>query len=225
MMNLKCSGVRGTMFARVMLVSATLLVTLPAQAQEVNIHGLSDGRAVASVGPGKPKVLRPGDTLTEGIKLIRADSLSATFFIHGKKQSFTMGQNIAVSATTSSAAEVTLIADAAGHFFAEGTINGGSIRFLVDTGASKVFLSAQDARRLGIDYLKGQAAYSETAGGTIRVYRVKLDTVRIGEVSVSNVDAVVSEKDPMSFALLGMSFLNRMRMDRDGDQLTLTKRF
>jgi aspartyl protease family protein len=49
--------------------------------------------------------------------------------------------------------------------------------------------------------------------------------VKVGDVTAANVDAVVSEQEDMPFALLGMSFLNRMRMDRDGDRLTLTKRF
>ena len=208
-----------------MALSAALLLAVPARAQQVNIHGLSEGMAVASLAQGRPKVLRPGDSLVEGIKLIKADSSSATFLVHGEKRTLSMGQNIAVATGVSGAARMTLIADGTGHFFAEGNINGGSVKFLVDTGATSVFLSAQDARRLGINYLKGQLGYSDTAGGTIRVYRVKLDTVKIGDISASNVDAVVSEQEHMPFALLGMSFLNRMRMDRDGDQLTLTKRF
>ncbi|MFN0315367.1 MAG: TIGR02281 family clan AA aspartic protease [Burkholderiales bacterium] len=211
----------GTLCA--MAISVALIA--PAAAQEVHIHGLSEGMAVASLAKGKPKVLRPGDSLAEGIKLVKADSSSATFLVHGEKKILGMGQNIAMMAESSGAAQVTLTADMSGHFIAEGSINGGSIRFLVDTGATTIFLSAGDARRLGINYLKGRPGFSDTANGTVRIYWVKLDTVKIGEVTLSNVDAVVSEHEQMPFALLGMSFLNRMRMDRDGDRLTLTKRF
>ncbi|MSQ58605.1 MAG: TIGR02281 family clan AA aspartic protease [Betaproteobacteria bacterium] len=214
-------ALRGAMAA--MTISAVPLA--PAAAQEVTIHGLSEGMAVASMAKGKPKVLRPGDSLAEGIKLVKSGPASATFLVNGEKKTFNMGHNISVATTGSGATQVTLTSDTSGHFIAEGSINGGSIRFLVDTGATTIFLSAADARRLGINYLKGRPGFSETAGGTIRIYWVKLDTVKIGEVSASNVDAVVSEQEQMPFALLGMSFLNRMRMDRDGDRLTLTKRF
>lgn len=201
------------------------LLATEARADEIKVFGLSEGKAVVSLANGKLKVLRPGDTLSEGIKLHSADRDAAVFLVQGKKKTFSIGQDVAVSAQESHTPRITLTADSSGHFFANGSINGGSIQFLVDTGATKVFLGASDARRLGINYLKGRLGYSSTAGGTIRVYQVKLDTVRIGELTAANVDAVVSEKDDSPFALLGMSFLNRMKMDRDGDQLTLTKRF
>ena len=106
-----------------------------------------------------------------------------------------------------------------------GSINGGSLRFLVDTGATLVALPAAEARRLGINYLQGQRGQVQTANGATVAYRVKLDTVRIGDIEVNNVDAVVSEGDTMGITLLGMSFLNRMEMKRDGQSMTLTKRY
>ncbi len=213
------------MLTRIIFALVAMLLAKSVVANQITIYGLSDGKAVVSHAGGKLKVLRPGDTLAEGIKLHSADKASAVFLIHGRKQHFTLGQNISVSSAPSQAPRLSITADSSGHFFAQGTINGGAIRFLVDTGATKVFLGASDARRLGINYLKGTIGYSSTAGGTIRVYHVSLDTVQIGDLSAAGVQAVVSEKDDTPFALLGMSFLNRMRMDRDGDQLTLTKRF
>jgi len=106
-----------------------------------------------------------------------------------------------------------------------GSINGGSVRFLVDTGATLVTLPASEARRLGIDYLRGRRGQMQTANGVAAVYRVTLDSVRIGDIEVNGVDAVVSEGGAMSMSLLGMSFLNRMEMRRDGQNMTLTKRF
>jgi aspartyl protease family protein len=120
---------------------------------------------------------------------------------------------------------VTLGADPRGHFVTMGSINGGSVRFLVDTGATLVALPAAEARRLGINYLQGQRGQVQTANGAAVAYRVKLDTVRIGDIEVNNVDAVVSEGDTMGVTLLGMSFLNRMEMKRDGQSMTLTKRY
>ena len=65
----------------------------------------------------------------------------------------------------------------------------------------------------------------DTANGTATAYRVKLDSVRVGDIAVNNVDAVVLEGSQMPVALLGMSFLNRMEMKRDGQTMMLTKRF
>jgi aspartyl protease family protein len=64
----------------------------------------------------------------------------------------------------------------------------------------------------------------ETANGDVLGYRLKLDVVRVGDISLNNVDAVILEGNSLSRALLGMSFLNRVDMRREGAILTLTKR-
>jgi aspartyl protease family protein len=120
---------------------------------------------------------------------------------------------------------VMLSADGLGHFATNGQVNGLPMRFAVDTGATFISLPAREASRLGIDYRAGQKAVMETANGDAFAYRVKLDTVRVGDVTVNNVDAVVMEGDSLPVALLGMSFLNRMDMHRDGQIMTLTKRY
>ena len=104
-------------------------------------------------------------------------------------------------------------------------MNGVSLRFLVDTGASSVVLSSADARRAGVSYLAGTRVLTQTANGVVPVYTVKLDTLRVGDITLNNVDAAVIEGDKLPIALLGMSFLNRMEMKRDGMTLTLIRRF
>jgi aspartyl protease family protein len=86
-------------------------------------------------------------------------------------------------------------------------------------------LSTSEAKRLGVNYLAGARGYSSTANGIIPLYRVTLDTVRIGDITVGNVEAAVLEGSGLDIALLGMSFLKRMQMKRDGDTLTLVKRY
>jgi aspartyl protease family protein len=135
------------------------------------------------------------------------------------------GARLAASATVSGARSVVLAADSRGHFFTTGAINGGSVRFLVDTGASFVSIGSGDAKRLGIDYLKGERSFTSTANGVVPTYRVKLDEVRLGDVTLNNVDAMVHTDNALQFVLLGMSFLNRMEMRRDGEKLVLTKRY
>ena len=99
------------------------------------------------------------------------------------------------------------------------------IRFTVDTGATLVALPFREARRLGLDYRKGQPVAMSTANGSAFGYRVKLDTVRLGEVTVNGVDAVIMDGEGLPEALLGMSFLKRMDIRREGEIMTLTKRY
>jgi aspartyl protease family protein len=120
---------------------------------------------------------------------------------------------------------VTLAADSNGHFTAEGQVNGARIRFLVDTGATLVTLSATEAQRLGIDFRHGEQTVSQTANGKVLVYRVRLESVAVGPMTLTSVDAVVYDSPGLDVALLGMSFLNRTEMHREGTNLTLTKRY
>jgi len=105
-------------------------------------------------------------------------------------------------------------------------VNGAHVRFVVDTGATTVLIPGPDADRLGLDYRnKGQMGHISTANGTATAYRVVLDSVTIGGITAYNVEAVVAEGSGLDVALLGMSFLNRTEMRRDGAYMTLTKRY
>jgi aspartyl protease family protein len=208
------------------LLAALLLASLPCTGQEqtLNVVGLSEGRAVIIDAKGKPKVFREGDSLPNGARLVRATPESALVELNGKRSTLKMGTHVAAAAPATGAARATLTADALGHFETIGTINGATVRFLVDTGASMISMSVVDARRIGIDYLKGQKGFSNTANGVAPVYRVKLDTVKVGDIALNGVDGLVHEAG-MPFVLLGMSFLNRLEMNRQGDTLTLVKRY
>ena len=107
---------------------------------------------------------------------------------------------------------------------ADGQINGGAVRFVVDTGATAIALPAGDASRLGIDYRKGQVGVTQTANGQAPAYLVRLNTVRIGGIELHNVEAIVIEQG-LPVALLGNSFLNRVEMRREGATMTLTRRY
>jgi aspartyl protease family protein len=192
--------------------------------QDIEIVGLSQGRAVIVGTNGKPKVYRDGDTLPNGARLIKATPESALFEIDGKRHRLTMGNHVSTATPASGAARVTLVADERGHFVTLGTINGASMRFLVDTGATMISMGVGDARRIGLDYLNGERGVTRTANGVARVYKVRLDTVKVGDITLNGVDALVHDTD-LPWALLGMSFLNRLEMNRQGDNLTLVKRY
>jgi aspartyl protease family protein len=105
---------------------------------------------------------------------------------------------------------VSFRADRAGHFRLDAAVNGSPIHFLVDTGASYVTLTPEDARAAGIR--PGDLRFSgrvATANGEVRVAPVNLREVRLDQLTLQDVDAIVVET-PLSISLLGMSFLKRL---------------
>jgi aspartyl protease family protein len=215
-----------TYMPRILTGLALFLAGAQALAADINIVALTAGKAVVVINKGKPVAMTAGQVSPEGVRLIGASSESATFEVGGKRQTLTMGQTISIGGGPVSAFRATLIADAGGHFVTTVVINGVSMRFMVDTGASLVTLSGDDAKRAGISFLTGQKAILQTANGTTPAYRVKLDTVRLGDITLNNVDGVVVEGNVMgNLGLLGLSFLNRLDMRREGSTMTLTKRF
>ena len=202
----------------------TILCSSTAYAVEIGVVGLFPGKAVLVVDGGTPKTYSVGSKVAESIKLSDANGSSATIDVNGKRQILAIGQYVSRATTGSDAGSTILQADSRGHFTALGQINGGTISLLVDTGASMIALPAAEAVRLGIDYKKGQLGAVNTANGRAPAYRIKLDSVRIGSIELNQVDALIQENG-LPIALLGMSFLNRMDMHRNGDKMTLTKRF
>ena len=190
----------------------------------MGLAGLFPGKALLSINGGSPQIVAVGGSTSEGVRVVSTDGNTATLEVDGKKRVLRVGQNVVAQPSNGGAQKIVLTADSAGHFMTTGNVNGTTVRFLVDTGASMVSLGASDARRVGIDASKGEQAIANTANGQAVVTRVKLDNVRVGEIVMNNVDALIHQQD-MPFALLGMSFLNRMEMQRDGDTMTLKKRY
>src|SRR5687768_14186871 len=199
---------------------ALALASLPAAAADVQMIGvIGDKAAVLSLDGGNPKTVKVGQTWN-GIKVIEVQGDHATVEIDGKPRLLQRGMHYRSGAGSSDRQSVTLAADPRGHFFTEGTVNGSHVRFLVDTGATVVALPAAEARRLGIDYRRGQPGFTNTAGGVVQVFRVRFDRVRLGDIELAGVDGVVIEQG-LDIALLGMSFLNRVEMKREGQTMTL----
>lgn len=211
------------LLSRYCMAPALLFFIFAAGAAEVTVVGLSANKAVVQIDGGAPRTLSIGQKTAEGVVLLSVDRGEAVFDIGGRRRSLKMGQQHATS-NASSAASVTLAADSRGHFIADGQINGGSVRFILDTGATVVSMSSAEAQRLRLNYRSGPTVLMNTANGTASAWRVKLDTVRVGDITLDNVEAVVMENQAMP-VLLGMSFLNRTNMRREGQLMTLTKRF
>jgi aspartyl protease family protein len=197
-----------------------------AAATDVALIGvIGEKAAVIALDGGEPKTVKLGQKWN-GITVLSIERGQATVEIEGKPRVLKLGQHYRSTASLapSGASKVTHAADGRGMFYAEGGINGLPVRFMVDTGATYVGMSAAEATRLGLDFRKGRPVMMQTANGRVMNYLVKLDRVRLGSIELNGVDGVVGEQD-MPFILLGMSFLNRLEMLRDGASMTLTRRF
>jgi aspartyl protease family protein len=206
------------------LLAATVTFAAHA-ANDVNVIGLFPGKAVITVNRGNPRTISVGEKTPDGILLVSTTQSSAVIEIDGVRQTYDLGQHFATAGPEGTQREsVTLSRDGNGHFMTEAQVNGGHIRFMVDTGATLVVLPMAEAQRLGIDYTKGRVGYSIVADGRrVTSYRVMLDSITVGEVTIYNVDASIQPGN--GIPLLGMSFLSRMEMRNEGQNLTLTRRY
>jgi aspartyl protease family protein len=217
---------------RKMKLRAVLLLFLFAPccaiAADIHVVALTAGKAVVKIDGGRAQTLTVGQVAPEGVKLISATSESAEFEVGGKRRTLAAGEGGAIATVAAAAGRtdsVTLTADARGHFVTTAVVNGTSLRFIVDTGATSVVLSGADAKRAGIHYANNPRSVSQTANGVVPVYAVKIDRLKLGDIEITNVDAVVMEGERLPIGLLGMSFLNRMEMRREGQTMVLIRRF
>lgn len=206
-----------------LLVLLVCLLPASGMAQDVGLAGIMGSKAMLMINGGEPQAVPVGQTV-DGVKVVSIQGDQATIEVGGKKRPLRVGQHAIGAGNGDGSDKIIMTADVQGHFYTTGNINGTSVRFLVDTGASMISLGATDARRIGLDFNRGQKGLSSTANGQVVVSKVQLDTVRIAGVTLHNVDAVIHQNE-MPIALLGMSFLNRMEMQRDGSTMTLKKRF
>ncbi|MEO6855908.1 MAG: retropepsin-like aspartic protease, partial [Rhodoferax sp.] len=105
-----------------------------------------------------------------------------------------------------------------------GKINGQAMQFVVDTGATAVSLGVNEAERMGINYKNGEQVRMSTANGNSVGWRVRLASVRIGDVELPGVEAIITPAS-MPYVLLGNSFLTQFQMTRINDQMVLERRY
>ena len=210
---------------RIASIAIGLLVSTGATALDVNVVGLFPNKAVVQIAGGALQTLSVGQKTRDDIILLSVERDGATFDIQGRRVALALGHTRTQTSPAAAANYALVPTDEQGNLVADGQVNGMPVRFAVDTGATFITLPAREASRLGLDYHKGQKTVMKTANGDVFAYRLKLDTVRVGDVAVDNVDAVIMEGNSLPIALLGMSFLNRMDISREGAMMTLTKRY
>jgi aspartyl protease family protein len=210
-----------------LVVAAQLLAAAAGAhaASSVMLTGTIGSRAILIVDGAPPKTVAIGETF-QGVKLVSLQAEQAVVELEGKRLSLRMDTPVSIGGGggTGNGSRIVLPADSRGHFMTQGAINGRAVTFMLDTGATSVAMSAADAQRIGLDYSKGQRVQMNTANGVASGYKLRLQAVRVGDVEVYDIDAIVSPQ-PMPFVLLGNSFINRFSMRRDADQMVLEKRY
>ncbi len=198
-------------------------VTL-ASAQSVSYSGHMGDKALLVID-GTPRTLAAGATQA-GVRLLSVNPDAAVIEVKGQRQTITLGgRPVSLGGANSAGggAQIVLTAGLGGHFVTVGSINGKAVEFLVDTGATTVAMGAADADRIGLKYKDGQRVRTGTANGTVDGYLTSLGVVRVGDVQVYNIEAIVLPVS-MPHILLGNSYLTRFQMKRENDHLTLDKR-
>ena len=198
-----------------------------ALAQSVALQGMLGAKALLIVNGSAPKTVGAGET-HQGVKVVSTSGDEAVVEVGGKRHTLRVGEAPASVGSTggeaSRGSRIVLTAGSGGHFLTQGAINGQAVRFMVDTGASLIGMGASDAERLGLNYKAGERGMVNTANGAVPAWKLKLGSVRVGDVEVFGVDALVSPQ-PMPYILLGNSFLTRFQMKRDNDQMVLDRRY
>ncbi len=198
-----------------------------AQAASLSFNGSLGSKAALLLIDGEPRTVRLGDSV-DGVRLIAIDDGRATVEVDGRRLTLLLGASpgrVGPGNTgVGQSRQIVLSSASGGHFVTAGSINGRSTEFLVDTGATSVSIAQSEAERLGLRFREGRRIMTQTANGTVPAHRLQLDSVRIGEVEVHNVEAVVVPGQ-MSHVLLGNSFLTRFQMRRENDLMTLELRY
>jgi aspartyl protease family protein len=205
-----------------------LSLICPVQAYAVDrvvVEALFPDKAMVSID-GVRRLLKLNKPSPEGVRLISADSNEAVLEVDGERRTYPLGGHITTQFSKPELMSAKVWRNQAGAYTTVGAINGRTVNFMVDTGATAVAMHANQAKRLGIPYkLEGNLIYVNTASGTAAAYDVTLDKVQVGDIILNNVRGFVVDSNGPSRVLLGMSFLNQVKMEDKGSVLLLQKRF
>ncbi len=210
---------------KIFLMSALFLAGMASQADvEIAVRGLMKNSAVVEIN-GKRRLLKVGKSSPEGVKLISANSKEAVLEVNGERHTMGISKQAGIKFTESAKNEFRIPRGNNGHFYTTGLINNKASNFVVDTGASSVALSEEEAKRLGIMYLNAPRIEVSTATSSDLGYSINLVSVTVGSITVFNVEAIVLPGRYPEVVLLGNSFLNKLDMQVDSGVLVLEAKY
>lgn len=212
-------------------LTACLLASI-AHSQEVKVLGLFGDRAFIKVDE-KSAVIRIGQS-HQNVQLKSITNQQAVLVIDSQEVPLALGQSFQSTPivveekkvpTEKPKASVTIYSNLAHQFIVSGVINGRIVSFLVDTGANSLSMSRKQAQRLGIDFrTKGKEGLSATANGNVKHWQLMLNSVKVGAITLSFVEATIRDSDDELPILLGMSFLSRVKLEQSGQKMVLTEK-
>lgn len=207
-----------------LLLALGLLSGPLAAAPVIELHAVLGSSAVLQVD-GVRRTLRVGQSTPEGVRLLALDAAAARVDVDGQTLDVPLGARAGGVIANAQTATVRIARGDGGMYLTTGTINGRTVDFLVDTGATTIAMNDATARGLGVDYRAGEKGLVETASGISEAYSVTLREVGVGSIRVPNVRAVVIQGPQPSRVLLGMSFLSRTKIEHAQDTLVLTRKY
>lgn len=194
-------------------------------ASDIQVMALFQDKAMVMVN-NKQYLLKIGEPSESGVNLIKATSKYAILEVDGKHSKYTLGNRVSSSYAQPKKKKTLIYRNPNGMFNTTGSINGQTVDFLIDTGASSVAISSNLAKRLGLQYrLSGTKTMVETASGVEKAYSMMLDRVKVGEIMLRNVSAIIIEGSEPSTPLLGMSYLGRLNIINEGQVMKLEEKF
>ena len=190
--------------------------------EKLNILGLFKDKAIIEIDC-KQRLLSVGKKSPEGVVLISANSKEAILEIEGEQNTYAIGAHIGGKFKKPTGGTISTIApDSNGMYWVNGSINGFEVSFVVDTEATLIAMNKHQAKRIGLNYkLEGRVSAANTASGVSKIYIIKLDKVKVGDIEIRDVKGAVHDTDFPKVILLGNSFLNRVNMKREGKILQL----
>ncbi len=216
----KCMKISGLCAALLLSVFSAQLFASP----EIIASGLFKDKALLTID-GKSRLLKVGASSPEGVKLLSSDSQQANILVEGQTLTLHLSERISTAFKKPKFSEVKIPRSRNGHYFTAGAINGRPAKFMVDTGATAIAMNINEARRLGIDLRQAKAGMSSTAGGMVETFRVVLDKVSVGSVTLHSIPASVIKGDFPEHILLGNSFLNKVEMTEQSGVLVFRKKY
>jgi len=204
----------------ILLNSAIACADVP----RIVVLGLFNDVAVLEINK-EQHILRAGGKSPEGVTLVFADSKFAVLEVEGVQEKYFLGSQIGSLYEPPPELPGVSLWPTRGLYITPGSINGYSVDFLVDTGASAIALNAFTAKRLGLEYLDGEEVAVKTAASIEKAYRINLDEVQVGQIKLYNVSALVIDGPEPARTLLGMSFLGQLDIESSGERMDLKQKF
>ena len=194
--------------------------------EKIEVQGLFANKAVLMID-GNRHILAVGKTSPEGVKVISANSRGAVLEVNGKQGEYLLGNTSTLNTVFSKrkSQKETVYLNSGGMYKTFGSINGRSVNFLIDTGASAIAMNSEQAKNLGIQYDRiGTPTKISTASGFVKGYRIRLKSVTVGGITEKNVAAMVIDGKHPGPILLGMTFLSRLDIEHSGNAMTLIQK-